>query len=185
MKLGRCTIWSHGSIHSSAIVYFKRRRLHLGTSTGKVTSLASSNFPCDLRIKARLPTDWSVWGCCGPSWDSRPASAERCSSAAWRLEVAPLVRHYKLAKQASGNLCSQCDFNQEGTVGGSRRCHTFSQHAYIYIYTWTLQCTQNFGPGPKKKPAPFLGLQGPFLILEGEPSYTQNSGASEAPESHE
>ena len=45
--------------------------------------LASSNFPCDSRMAARLPTDWSVWGCCGPSCDSRPASAERCRSAAW------------------------------------------------------------------------------------------------------
>ena len=44
--------------------------------------------------------------------------------------------------------------------------------------------TPKFWAGPKKKPAPFFGLQGPFLILEGEPHYSTNQGASEASEAH-
>ena len=112
--------------------------------------LASSNFPCDSRMAARLLMELSVWGCCAPSCASYPASALRCSSAAWRLEVAPLVRHDKVATQVSGKLCSQCSIwklphisvyqyqphsfrglptstrKLVGTVWGSRRCHPFS-----------------------------------------------------------
>ena len=58
--------------------------------------LASSNLPCDWRIIARTFRMISVLGWLAPSCASWPASALRCSSSAWRLEVAPL-RHYKLA----------------------------------------------------------------------------------------
>ena len=83
----------------------QKKRLPLGTSTGKVTSchpptpdlsLASFNLPCDSRITARTFRMISVLGWLAPSCASWPASALRCSSSAWRLEVAPL-RHYKLA----------------------------------------------------------------------------------------
>ena len=58
--------------------------------------LASSNLPCDSRMRARTSTEISVLGWLAPSCASRLASALRCSSSAWRLEVAPL-RRYKLA----------------------------------------------------------------------------------------
>ena len=70
--------------------------------------LASSSLPREWRILARAFTKMSVDGWLTPSCASSPASALRCSSSAWRLEVAPLVRHYKLATQVSGNLCNQC-----------------------------------------------------------------------------
>ena len=58
--------------------------------------LASSNLPCDSRMRARTFTEISVLGWLAPSCASRPASTLCCSSSAWRLEVAPL-RRYKLA----------------------------------------------------------------------------------------
>ena len=118
--------------------------------------LASSNFPCEWRMAARLFTDWSVWGCCAPSCASYPASALRCSSAAWRLAVAPRVRHYKLAMQVSINLCSigtvcklphisrsaaqlswVANFNQE-TSGNSMGFPEMSylQSACTYVYEY-------------------------------------------------
>ena len=67
----------------------------------------------------------------------------------------------------------------------------YMQYIHIYQYTYTYvyiyldpRMTPKFWAGPKKKPAPFFGLQGPFLILEGEPHYSTNQGASEASEAH-
>ena len=67
LKLGRCTIWSHGSVHSSTIVSFKKKKSPWnfhgeGHLSAPDLGLASSNFPCDSRIKARLPTELSVCG---------------------------------------------------------------------------------------------------------------------------
>ena len=69
--------------------------------------LASSSLPFDSRMRPRTFTEISVSGWLAPSCASRPSSALRCSCSAWRLEVASL-RHYKLATQVSGNLCSHC-----------------------------------------------------------------------------
>ena len=100
-KLRRCTNWRHGSVHSSTLVYFKRNAFTWnfqgeGHLSAPDLGLASSNLPCDLRMRARTFTEISVSGWLAPSCASWPASALRCSSSAWRLEVTPL-RHYKLA----------------------------------------------------------------------------------------
>ena len=87
--------------------------------------LASSNLPCDLRIPARTFTEISVLGWLAPSCASRLASALRCSSSAWRLEVAPL-RHYKLATKVSGNLCSHC--GMQTTI--------YSVYIYMWLYLY-------------------------------------------------
>ena len=50
-------------------------------------SPASSNLPCFSKTTAKLLADSSVPGCWGPSWDSRPSKARRCSPSASRLEV--------------------------------------------------------------------------------------------------
>ena len=50
-------------------------------------SPASSNLPCSSKRTAKLLTELSVSGCWGPSWDSRPSKARRCSPSASRLEV--------------------------------------------------------------------------------------------------
>ena len=48
---------------------------------------ASSNLPCSSKRQAKLLADSSVQGCWGPSWDSRPSKARRCSPSASRLEM--------------------------------------------------------------------------------------------------
>ena len=103
------TIWSpgshHGSAHSSPLVYFKKKTPSPWNFQGHLSApdlgLACSNLPCDSRMRARTPTKTSVSGWLAPSCASRPESALRCSPSAWRLEVAPLVRHCKLATQMS------------------------------------------------------------------------------------
>ena len=109
------TIWSpgshHGSVHSSTLVYFKKKPSpwnFQGHLSAPDLGLACSNLPCDLRMRARTPTKTSVSGWLAPSCASFPARTLRCSPSAWRLEMAPLVRHYKPAARVSGNLCSQC-----------------------------------------------------------------------------
>ena len=53
----------------------------------KDLSPASSNLPCFFKSMAKLCTETSVLGCCGPSWDFLPSKARRCSPSAWRLEM--------------------------------------------------------------------------------------------------
>ena len=48
----------------------------------KDLSPASSNLPCFSKRTAKLLTELSVSGCWGPSWDSRPSKARRCSPSA-------------------------------------------------------------------------------------------------------
>ena len=53
----------------------------------KDLGLASSNLPCFCKTTAKLCTETSVLGCCGPSWDFLPSKARRCSPSASRLEM--------------------------------------------------------------------------------------------------
>ena len=76
---------------------------HLSPDLG----LACSSLPRDWRMRARTFTEMSVSGWFAPSCASSPASALRCSSSAWRLELAPCGTTNEQRK-CEAILCSQC-----------------------------------------------------------------------------